>query len=67
MRRPDIEKYKTFVMLVAVYATRKSSSVLIFQEESNINLRLLVFELLRNGESVGLTDRTGVQKGHIFV
>ena len=54
-------------MLVVVYAARKSSSVLVFQEESNINLRLLVFELLRNGESLGLIDRTGVQKGHIFV
>ena len=53
-------------MLVAVYAARKSSSVLVFQEESSINLRLLVFELLCNGESLGLIDRTGVQKGHIL-
>ena len=54
-------------MLVVVHAARKSSSVLVCHEESNINLRLLVFELLRNGESLGLIDRTGVQKGHIFV
>ena len=39
----------------------------VFQAESNISLRLLVFELLRNGESLGLIDRTGVQKGHVFV
>ena len=54
-------------MLVVVYAARKSSPVLVFQEESDINLRLLVFELHTNGESLGLIDRTVVQKGHIFV
>ena len=62
-----IEKYKTSVMLVVVYAARKSNSVLVFYKESNMNLRLLVFELLRNGEPLRLIDRTGVQKGHIFV
>ena len=53
-------------MLVAVYAARKSSSVFRKNQISAL-IRLLVFELLRNGESLGLIDRTGMQKGYIFV
>ena len=33
-------------MLVVVYAARKSNSVLVFQEESNISLRLLVYVMV---------------------